>query len=203
MLKLVMMPPQNDFQHELEAYTGQSFPVISEAALCVLCEQPLTRDAAQRLSWFETFVKAETQKTAQNAKGRFDALHQNFLDQTEDLTAPDDLLAQLDLTHPTCATKIRFFLESSRKRQIDLIRPLAGDDWANIHSSSECPLEEIETIVTELDARAVHFERAKAPERLAELKAERDQLLARKNLGQRKAEVLGRWDFAEIVVLDV
>jgi AAA domain-containing protein len=175
---------------EKEAYAGQSFPVISEAALCVLCEQPLTPNAAQRFSRFEAFVKAETQKAAQNAKGRFDELHQKFLDQTEDLTAPDDLLAQLDLTHPTCATKIRLFLESSSKRQSDLMRALAEDDWTNIHSLSENALKEIETIVAELNAKSLQFERAKAPERLAELKAERDQLLARKNLGQRKAEVL-------------
>jgi len=135
-------------------------------------------------------VKAETQKAAENAKRRFDELHQNFLDQTNDLTAPDDLLAQLDLTHPTCATKIHLFLDSSSKRQIHLMRVLAEEDWTNIHSLCECPLKEIETIVAELNTKSVQFERAKAPERLAELKAERDQLLARENLGLRRAEVV-------------
>jgi hypothetical protein len=41
-----------------------------------------------------------------------------------------------------------------------------------------------------VEHKAAEFERAKAPEKLAELKAERDQLLARQKLGQRKADLL-------------
>ena len=54
---------------ETEAYPGTPFPVVSEGARCVLCQQLLVheQDAGQRLSRFESFVKAETQKAANAA----------------------------------------------------------------------------------------------------------------------------------------
>lgn len=175
---------------EEEAYPDSPFPVISEAALCVLCQQPLGQDAVKRLSRFESFVKAETQKAAAAAKKRFDKLHEDFLYQTEDLTAPDDLLAQLELTRAVCAAKIRSFLESASKRKSDAVSALTTNDWVAIDSLAECPTEDLAAIVTELNTKSAEFERAKAPEKVAELKAERDQLLARQKFSQRKAEIL-------------
>ncbi len=177
---------------ETEAYPGTPFPVVSEGARCVLCQQLLTHepDAAPRLLRFESFVKAETQKAAQAAKARYAKLRENFEEQTEDLTAPDDLLDQLELTHQICATKIGSFLESADKRRSDVSTALTTNDWSVIRSLNECPTADIEAIVMELNTKSAEFERAKAPEKLAELKAERDQLLARQKLGQRKADVL-------------
>jgi len=177
---------------ELEAYPGPPFPVVTAGARCVLCQQLLTHepDAAPRLLRFEAFVKAETQKAAKAAKEHFDKLHEKFEDQTEDLTAPEDLLNQLELTHQVCAAKIRSFLDSAGKRRADVSNAVTTNDWSAIRSLSDCPATDIATIVTDLSAKAAEFERAKAPEKLAELKAERDQLLARQKLGQRKADVL-------------
>jgi energy-coupling factor transporter ATP-binding protein EcfA2 len=175
---------------EEEAYPDTPFPVTSEAALCVLCQQPLGHDAAKQLSRFESFVKAETQKAAAAAKKRFDSVHEDVVTQTQDLTAPDDLLAQLELTHTACATKIHSFLDSAGKRRTDILAALTTNDWLGIHSLPDGPAKEIATIVTELNTKAAAFEGAKAPEKLAELKAERDQLLARQKFGRRKTEIL-------------
>jgi hypothetical protein len=109
---------------------------------------------------------------------------------TEELTAPDDLLAQLELTHQSCAAKIRSFLESAVKRRTDVSTALTTVNWSGIRLLNECPAADIEAIVTDLNTKSVEFERAKAPETLAELKSQRDQLLARQKLGQRKADVL-------------
>jgi hypothetical protein len=177
---------------ETEAYPDTPFPVLSEGARCVLCQQLLTHEhgTAQRLSRFESFVKAETQKAAKAAKDRLEKLRDNFVDQTEDLTAPEDLLAQLELTHQICATKIHSFLESAVKRRADVSTALTTNNWSVIRSLNECPAADIGAIVTDLNTKSAEFERAKAPEKLAELKAGRDQLLARQKLGQRKADVL-------------
>ena len=177
---------------ETEAYPNTPFPVVSEGARCVLCQQLLAHehDAAQRLSRFESFVKAETQKAAKAAKERFDKSRETFVNLTEDLTAPDDLLTQLDLTHQVCATKIRSFLESAVNRKADVAAALTLNDWTAIRPLSECPTVDIATIVTDLNTKSAEFERAKAPEKLAELKAERDQMLARQKLKQRRADVL-------------
>lgn len=177
---------------ETEAYPSTPFPVVSEEARCVLCQQLLTHehDAGPRLSRFESFVKAETQTAAKVAKERFEKMRENFMNQTEDLTAPDDLLTQLDLTHQICATKIRSFLESALKRRTDVSTALTTNDWSVIRSLNECPTADIGAIVAALNTKSAEFERAKVPEKLAELKAERDQLLARQKLSQRKPDVL-------------
>lgn len=177
---------------ETEAYPGTPFPVVSEEARCVLCQQLLKHEhgTAQRLSHFESFVKAETQKAAQAAKAQFEKLRETFEEGTEDLTMPDDLLMQLELTHQICTTQIRSFFESAVNRKADVAAALVSNDWTAIRPLSECPAVDIVTIVAELNTKSAEFERAKAPEKLVELKSERDQLLARQKLGQRKADVL-------------
>ena len=175
---------------EQEAYPGIAFPATLEAALCVLCQQPLQPDAAKRFSRFESFVKAETQKAAASARRNFDNSYDGFIKSTADLTAPDDLLAQLDLTHPTCATSIHCFLTSALNRRADVLNAIISNNWDRVHGLKECPLGDITPIVTELNTKATALEVAKAPEKLAELKAEHGQLIARQRLSQRKADVL-------------
>ncbi len=179
---------------EEEAYPGIVFPATLEAALCVLCQQPLQPDAAKRFSRFESFVKAETQKVAASAKQNFDNSYDGFVNSMADLTAPDDLLTQLDLTHPTCATNVRCFLASAVNRRTDVLNAIKSNNWEHVHELKECPLEEITPIVTDLNTKATGLEVAKAPEKLAELKAERDQLIARQKLRGRKADVLAEID---------
>ena len=135
---------------EKDAYPDISFPVTSHGAVCVLCEQPLSADAVRRFSRFEEFVKAETQKAAQTAKERFDFLHEDFLEHTNNLTAPEDLLTQLELTHSICATKIRSFLESCGNRRSDIVRAISTNDWANLQGLKESPAQDIEKVAAEL-----------------------------------------------------
>ena len=49
---------------EIEAYPGRAFPHVGEDARCVLCQQELSPEAVSRLTRFEDFVKANTQKAA-------------------------------------------------------------------------------------------------------------------------------------------
>ena len=54
------------------AYPEQSFPVVEDAS-CVLCQQPLTADASERLTRFEAFVRSTTQEAACTATAAFAA----------------------------------------------------------------------------------------------------------------------------------
>lgn len=51
-----------------EAYPDQMFPNTGNGAVCVLCQQQLSPDAATRLSAFETFVQQKVQQTAEEAQ---------------------------------------------------------------------------------------------------------------------------------------
>lgn len=48
----------------IDAYHDHDFPVTSNDAVCVLCQQPLNEQAADRLARFEAFVKDTTSKDA-------------------------------------------------------------------------------------------------------------------------------------------
>jgi len=51
-----------------EAYRGEPFPNPDSSALCVLCQQSLSRAAAARLQNFEAFVQQRVQQVADDAK---------------------------------------------------------------------------------------------------------------------------------------
>lgn len=59
-----------------EAYPEQSFPAVGEDCRCVLCQQPLSTEASERLNRFEAFVKDRTQQEAQAAREEL----ANFID---------------------------------------------------------------------------------------------------------------------------
>jgi energy-coupling factor transporter ATP-binding protein EcfA2 len=60
------------------AYSGQEFPHVQDDSFCVLCHQPLSEEAKQRFTSFESYIKGETQKqatdAAREAKQAIDAL---------------------------------------------------------------------------------------------------------------------------------
>jgi len=49
---------------EGHAYPGKTFPYLAPDAKCVLCHQPLSDDARNRLATFEEFVKGQAEKDA-------------------------------------------------------------------------------------------------------------------------------------------
>lgn len=52
---------------QADAYHDHDFPYTGESAVCVLCQQPLTEQAADRLTRFETFVSDTTSRDADTA----------------------------------------------------------------------------------------------------------------------------------------
>jgi energy-coupling factor transporter ATP-binding protein EcfA2 len=176
---------------EAEAYPGKPFPVTEGDAACVLCHQLLSPEAAKRFTHFEEFVKGETQQAADKAKKHFDDLNKTFLENTQNLVAPDDLLPQLESTHPDCATKIRAFLTNAAARKKFVQDALASGTWEETPIASEFPAQQVDDIITELKLKAAEFEQAKVPDKFAGLKSERDELAARSKLNARKNDVLG------------
>lgn len=55
-----------------QAYVGSEFPVISDGARCVLCQQPFSEDAKIRMKSFEEFVKGAAKKEAEAAESSFE-----------------------------------------------------------------------------------------------------------------------------------
>lgn len=56
-----------------EAYHQHEFPAVGDGAACVLCQQPLSADGADRLARFEAFVQDTTSRDADAAEDALDA----------------------------------------------------------------------------------------------------------------------------------
>ena len=141
--------------------------------------------------FYALISKGETQQAADKAKKHFDDLNQAFRESTQNLAAPDDLLTQLDSSHPDCAAKIRALLSNAVARKEFIQDALATNTWGETPIANEFPALEMDTIIAELKLKAAEFEQAKVPDKLAGLKSERDELAARSRLNAQKNDVLG------------
>lgn len=63
-----LMWEQARLYSQQEAYKLQPYPVVSEGAHCILCQQPLSDDAKVRLTGFENFVKGALEVQANQAQ---------------------------------------------------------------------------------------------------------------------------------------
>lgn len=54
------------------AYTEKPFPYVGDGSLCVLCHQPLSEAAKNRVQSFEDYVKGEMQKDAETAQKAYE-----------------------------------------------------------------------------------------------------------------------------------
>ena len=119
------------------AYHGHTFPVITEGAHCVLCQQELTEESAVRLKSFEAFVTAGLETAAKTAEAIIDALIAKIVQvpSIEDWIAR---LAQLQFDE----TDARVCYESLKVRRAQFVACVAvGElsvfDWATIDHALE------------------------------------------------------------------
>lgn len=56
-----------------EAYPDREFPVTEPGSVCILCQQDLSPQAADRLNRFEAFVRDDSQQRADNARAAYDS----------------------------------------------------------------------------------------------------------------------------------
>ena len=57
---------------ESQAYAGENFPKVTDGARCVLCQQSVGKDAADRLTRFERFVSGDEQSRLSEATSLWD-----------------------------------------------------------------------------------------------------------------------------------
>ncbi|WP_298941700.1 AAA family ATPase [uncultured Microbacterium sp.] len=64
----------------IDAYHDHDFPVTGNDAVCMLCQQPLSEQAADRLSRFEAFVKDTTSRDADTVTKALASFRSHFVD---------------------------------------------------------------------------------------------------------------------------
>jgi hypothetical protein len=162
-----------------EAYPDEQFPVTEGEARCVLCQQPLSAEAAARLRRFEDFICEDTQQRAHEARRALTAAAntlaaiglgpRNYRESMKDVGLENDQLAG----------EIRRFLVQTRLRRRWIMRSCRCGTWLEPLVIPNVPVDAVATLSQEMLRRAQELDLAASSEHRQELQKALDELVAR------------------------
>ncbi|MBI5263869.1 MAG: AAA family ATPase [Bradyrhizobium sp.] len=133
------------------AYPAQTFPVVDDGAVCVLCQQDLDHAAGHRLKQFEAFVASTTEKELRELRESLSQLKKTFIDVPIVTPAAEDLLNEIRIEHAPLADSIAAALLTNEERRNAVVSALAE----NRDLVADCP--ELVSIAHEADALAAQL----------------------------------------------
>ena len=176
----------------LEAYADKAFPVVSDDARCVLCQQNLDDAASKRLSRFDIFCKDQSQQLSAQAEQAL-TIKLNKLNLITPL-APELEKVDADLATLTAEQRmlVSDFTAKADTRLKQIKECLTSRNWESPNGVTASPEPIVRGIMTNLEARAKTEESAHDPNTRKKLEAERRELDAREWLSGVKADVLAQ-----------
>jgi energy-coupling factor transporter ATP-binding protein EcfA2 len=169
------------------AYTGQEFPHVQDDSVCVLCHQPLSEEAKQRFTSFESYIKGETQKqateAAREAKQAIDAL--------PDIPSPEALKTKIDAAGIEDQDIIKALNDTvtSLQDRKTKVPSLDSEDALGTTSQSSEWIEEIRKISKGYEESAKKYEEDAEKDNRVELQAKLKNLEAKKWLAEQKTAI--------------
>jgi hypothetical protein len=108
------------------AYSAAPFPPTDPSTLCILCQQPLSGEAIERMQRFEAFIRDDTERHAQEAEEALTTAAQTLAGMAISLRPLADSLREVELHDKALVRAIRRALASARLRRL----PRRTDDGA-------------------------------------------------------------------------
>lgn len=136
------------------AFPEQIFPVTSDDSACVLCQQPLSESAQQRLKRFRAFVENDVSRQADETEIQFNTNHDNFVQisiYSEDLK---DSLKTLESYDEPLASKVKLFLNSANQLKTSIIENLSLVNDNSWEPLPKVNLDEIRSLAQTLKQKA-------------------------------------------------
>ena len=154
-----------------EAYPEHDFPATEEGHVCVLCQQPLETDAAERLRRFHQFVHNDVAKRAKAAEDAFkDAIEDlKALNVTnEETTEAIGFLATGDKTFAESLTAALETAKLAKTRFGERLRSESEEQWIDL---TAIDLDDLRQRATDLSTKAGAVGEATFASTLADCKA--------------------------------
>jgi hypothetical protein len=165
---------------EARAYPGRPFPQQEPGLHCLLCQQPLTQDAVDRLQSFEEFVQADTETKAATAEREASekllpllALRPSI---RHHLVGLQEVAADDSTLHKT----ILRYLAGARLRRCTFRRTI--DERKAVAAMLANPADQLSEIVKRLEARAAEVDKLVDPAERNRWQEELDELEDRQQL---------------------
>ena len=175
-----------------EAYKAQSFPATADGALCVLCQQPLGSEAAERLNGFWTFLQDDASKKRDAAKEKLKASIKKLESIPRKMPQEVTVLREeYEKNNAELWLKTTEFFDSVHKRLTAIAQALAGESWNAIPILNAEAATLSRELVAKLDTRlkAVQDD-ANAQAVITKLTTDIAELKARKQLSENLQLVL-------------
>ena len=173
------------------AYAQHRFPYVAAGSRCVLCQQPLAAEAADRLRQFSDFLTSDVQRDYDRTDDAYsasvDALNEAVL--ADD--PPDAGLADLDVHSPELAERVRSYLLTVTRR-VELATEALGETPPTIPILPALPdvCRPIERHIDELESRVEELRHTDHEELIDRIQNELSELRARQVLADNLDAVL-------------
>ena len=173
-----------------EAYPGEDFPVTSDEARCVLCQQTLDDAGSERLATFEGFVRSDLETAATSAETQYRSAVEAF--ESLELNSPeaDSVIAEVLEEDEPRGHRLAATRDGLVERHASIKRALEADNWEHLSALPVGPIPELREHVVRLQDRARRLEDVDPGQQLADARAEQEELLATKRLAERLDDVL-------------
>ena len=176
-----------------QAYPDLQFPVTGDGARCVLCQQELDSEAADRLARFEGFVKDETKRKEEQAA----AAHQAVLDEmfeanicTSDLSAAVALVRD-ELSDTELAVSVRRAAVTAKYRLRAILRSYTKEDAVEpLPVAKAWPTDEIAAHSATLSERITALRAEDESEERKKMREEFEELSDRERLAVIQEDVI-------------
>jgi energy-coupling factor transporter ATP-binding protein EcfA2 len=175
------------------AYPDRPFPVVDEA-VCLLCQQPIEDEAAERLKGFEAFVRDTTQVAAETARQALETeLHRlDVLVVSDQQTV--DLIADLRIDFPETACAIEAYLSEAQEALNTLKLVTRGPGTSKLVNFPVSPSPTLLASIGALQTREAELRTAVSGGDDDAFRSEHAELAARRQLGSAESLVRAERD---------
>ena len=174
-----------------EAYPGEAFPFTSDSAHCVLCQQELQSDGAERLTRFERFIQSTSQQQVGIATRTYRTHHERIRNLVISNPSTESALQELRIEQESVAQSIERNLVRARERREQALQALTdGQPRPTELPHFQSCTAQIAREVSALRDRAAQLQQNSRQAVKDQLLREIRELDAREQLGKNVASVL-------------
>ena len=176
--------------YSTHAYPSQPFPPSSDDFLCVLCQQPLTDTARERMARFEAFIKNDAEQLAQAAETSFNTAYKKFSGLNLNFRTFESTRREIALQKPDLAKQILRFVASARHRRYLLLKALNSKTALYLPAIADNPKESLEQFEKTILEYALELEKSASGEERKKLEKDFSELSDREILYGMLAAVI-------------
>jgi len=165
---------------EQAAYPAEPFPVVRNGAVCLLCQQPLASDSADRLVRFEQFIKNDTERRHSEAVSRLtaeaalvDNVAVNWLDNDH------SLMGDIQAVSNHLANNVRLFFLEYTSLKDSVSASLALNKKLPLKNCIYNPTGDIKKEIDKMEVSAKQYDEAENPEEFKRISYELVELIDR------------------------